>query len=78
MLFDLVPYRLQQQHLLDPTTNHNPKAHRLMKTLDYINQTLGRKKVFMAAQGIEEEWQMQQQYRSNRYTTQWRELPKAG
>jgi DNA polymerase V len=46
----------------------------LGKTLDALNQKLGRNKVKFAIQGNSDKWQTYQAHRSPRYTTQWKEL----
>lgn len=73
MLLDLVGEDFQQGHLfVQPTSS---KRDHLMKVLDGINQSLGSNSVFHAAEGTKRAWKMRCDKRSNRYTTQWKELP---
>jgi DNA polymerase V len=53
------------------------KNKKLMQTLDSINVKYNKKKVFFAAEGIVKQWQSNPSNRSNRYTTNWDELPIA-
>ena len=54
---------------------HDPKKIRLMHTMDKINQQMGEKTIFHAAQGTKTHWQAKKQFISQRYTTRWNELP---
>ena len=48
-----------------------------MKSLDKINQKMGRGTVFFAAQGITRTWAMRSVFKSPHYTTDWDEIPRA-
>ena len=50
------------------------RSEKLMTVVDELNAQLGRNTISYAAQGIQRSWQMKQQMRSPRYTTQWNEL----
>lgn len=52
------------------------KQENMLKTMDSLNQKLGRNKIKFAAQGTDNKWHTQQAYRSSRYTTRWDELLK--
>lgn len=54
-----------------------PRAARLMATMDAINQTYGMNTATFAGAGIEQPWRMQSMRRSPRYTTSWHELAVA-
>jgi len=73
MLTDIVPTNSQQ---LDLLFDENTKRMNLMKTIDAINQKLGKKTLFVAAQGTNKsaEWHMRSNNKSPCYTTSWAEL----
>jgi len=50
------------------------KKARLMLAVDLINSLWGNDTIFFAVQGVTRSWQMRQERRSPRYTTQWGEL----
>lgn len=74
VLNDFVP-RLGQIDMFDETP---PRANsaQLMSMLDHINHT-GLGKVWFAGQGISKGWQMKREMLSPRWTTSWKELPRA-
>ncbi|MCP4133319.1 MAG: Y-family DNA polymerase, partial [bacterium] len=47
----------------------NPEGDALMQTVDRINKSMGREKIFFASQGIKQEWSMRRNFLSKRYTT---------
>ncbi len=47
-----------------------------MKTLDAINQKMGRGAVFFAACGNKPNFKLKSEWRSKRFTTRWEELLK--
>lgn len=51
-----------------------PRATRLMATMDAINQTYGMNTATFAGAGIEQPWRMQSMRKSPRYSTSWNEL----
>lgn len=73
MLSELRPKAMAQASLfVDPDTD---RGHRLMATLDVINQRWGRGTLRSAAEGMEKPWQMKRQRLSPSYTTDWEGLP---
>jgi DNA polymerase V len=71
MLLDLAPQTIKQYDLFSLRQN---KSEQLMQAVDTINEKMGRATLFMAAEGIQRDWQARCQLRSQRYTTQWDEL----
>lgn len=54
-----------------------PKANpALMETLDEINLRYGRDTLFLAAQGINQKWEMRREYLTPQYTTKWSCIPR--
>jgi DNA polymerase V len=45
-----------------------------MKTMDYLNKKIGKKKVQIANQNLEKTWDMNQNHLSPRYTTNIKEI----
>jgi DNA polymerase V len=75
VLLDLISKDYQQGHLF---VHYDASKHdNLMKTLDNLNNLMGTGTVFHAAQGINHDWEMRSHNRSPRYTTNWKDLPKA-
>ena len=73
MLSELRPQKMAQASLFaDPDIE---RSHRLMATLDIINQKWGRGALRTAAEGLEKPWQMKRQRLSPGYTTDWEGLP---
>lgn len=73
MLSELRPKAMAQASLfVDPETDG---GHRMMATLDVINQRWGRGTLRSAAEGMEKPWQMKRQRLSPSYTTDWEGLP---
>lgn len=54
-----------------PSVQRNPA---LMKVIDEINRS-GKGRVFLAGQGIRQDWAMQRRFLSPAYTTRWSDLP---
>ena len=71
IVLDIVPTNPKQIELF---VNENPKHLKLMKSIAYINRTLGNTKVKLASQDIGRTWKMKQEKLSKRYTTSWNEL----
>jgi len=46
-----------------------------MQTVDELNFLHGQDKVRFAVMGFEQRWQTRAQFRSNRWTTSWNEIP---
>jgi DNA polymerase V len=74
MLTNLVDENSYQQNLF--SYSKNPKEKKLLNTIDQLNETLGKDKIFYASQGTKKTWTMKSNKRSNRYTTSWHELKK--
>lgn len=53
------------------SANRNPA---LMKVVDEINRS-GKGRIFLAGQGIHQDWAMQRRFLSPAYTTRWNDLP---
>lgn len=71
-LLDLVDGRQEQADLFNPAPNNA----KLMSVFDGLNQRYGQQTLFLAAQGIEQKWQMRRQLLTPQYTTNWADLPK--
>ncbi|NRA85361.1 MAG: DUF4113 domain-containing protein [Gammaproteobacteria bacterium] len=68
---ELIGEEFWQHDLFDISTD-NPQ---LMKCIDTINRRFGPNSITNAAQGIEQPWQMNRQFLSPNYTTNWQALP---
>ena len=73
MLFNLVSEEYQQGHFFTPQDSSRDS---LMKSIDIINESMGRETIFYAAQGVNQNWKMKRNNLSPRYTTNWEELVK--
>lgn len=73
MLSELRPKSMAQASLFADL--EDDRGQRLMATLDVINQRWGRGTLRLAAEGMENPWQMRRQRLSSRYTTDWQGLP---
>ncbi|MDR2115247.1 MAG: Y-family DNA polymerase [Planctomycetaceae bacterium] len=69
----------KSQGMLFNTDNKTPEKRnqeeRLMKSVDQINQMLGKGKLFFGSQGMKQNWRGASEHRSPEYTTCWDELP---
>lgn len=70
-LLDLQSSQYSQADLFAQRLYH-PK---LMQTLDKINTRYGRDSLFLAAQGINPQWQMRRTFLSPQYTSNWHDIP---
>ncbi|WP_089707156.1 Y-family DNA polymerase [Vreelandella arcis] len=75
MLLDLVDAEQHQLSLLNAPAHHHPL---LMATVDDINQRMGQGTIRFGMTDNDAPWQLRCAHRSNRYTTRWDELMKAG
>lgn len=66
IVMDITPEREQQLSMFN---NSNPKHKKLMRTIDYLNLTIGQQKVKLASQDLDRTWKMRQEKLSPRYTT---------
>lgn len=79
MLTGIVPNSEVQMDLFQPHL-YTKRQHKLMESIDAINAYYGRNKAAFAATGLHKqegkknEWAMNQNYLSKRYTTRWDEL----
>jgi len=73
MLTGIVPESEMQADLF---SNHSYKKdqHELMNRVDEINKKYGKRTTHIAGTGIEQNWQMKQEYLSDGFTTRWDEL----
>lgn len=72
---ELVEADFIQTSLFDAPTS--PKSQQLMQALDRINHHMGAGAIKYGAVGLKQDWQTRLGYPSQRYTTQWEELPIA-
>lgn len=73
LLCDLVGQHWQQFDLF--AVDGSAEQQRVMKLLDQVNQKMGPRTLFYAAEGIQKPWQLKAGYRSPAFTTQWHALP---
>ncbi len=73
MLMDILPDNIIQNDLLIDLRNMT-KQDLLMQTIDAVNKKMGRQSLFIAAEGVSQEWKMRAHQKSGRFTTQWSEL----
>lgn len=71
IVMGLTPENEKQLNLF---IKENPKHHKLMKTIDYLNNTIGQQKIKLACQDLDRTWKMNQEKLSPRYTTQLDEI----
>lgn len=71
---DIIPENAIQANFMDNLDRE--KYNELMKTLDKINNSMGRDKVKYAIQGIKQRWKLRQEKLSPCYTTRWPDLLK--
>ena len=64
----------ENQEQLTLFENSNPKHKNLMKTMDYINLSLGDQKIKLASQDLKKTWKMKQEKLSRRYSTKLDEI----
>lgn len=70
---DIIDKKKYQYDLFN--SGQSAKAHKLMQTIDTINQVYGKNTLFLAAQGLSKPWYMRQQFTSPQYTTKWSDIP---
>ncbi len=73
MLFDISPGKSIQDDLFG--LGDSTGSHRLMQTIDTINQHYGSHTVFFASEGTQKSWAMKRNLRTQAFTTQWGEIP---
>ena len=76
LLMDLEPYRNAQYEIFEDKVR-SERSDKLMKTLDVVNQQMGRGTLRLGREGFEKDgWRMRQRLKSPNYTTQADELMK--
>ena len=66
-----------QSDLFIPDILETQKSEQLMKTMDYINQKMGKNTIHLGGIRQTAAWQIKRDLLSQRYTTRWEELPFA-
>lgn len=66
-----------QSDLFIPDISETQKSEQLMKTMDYINQKMGKNTIHLGGIRQTAAWQIKRDLLSQRYTTRWEELPFA-
>lgn len=73
MLSDFYEPGVYQPSLFDPATPH-ANSQTLMKLLDQVNHSSAGR-LYIASQGIRQDWSMKRQNLSPSYTTRWEDIP---
>lgn len=55
--------------------HQTPTNHKLMKTLDTINKSIGKGSLRFGSEGFSESWVMKSERKSPDYTTEWKDIP---
>ncbi|OFX58738.1 MAG: SOS mutagenesis and repair protein UmuC [Bacteroidetes bacterium GWA2_30_7] len=71
IVMDIVPENPKQLSIF---TTDNPKHKKLFEAVDFINDSLGQKKIKLASQDLKKTWKMNQEKLSPRYTTNINEI----
>src|SRR5690606_39211127 len=66
MLMDILPDNIIQNDLLIDLRNMT-KQDLLMQTIDAVNKKMGRQSLFIAAEGVSQEWKMRAHQKSGRF-----------
>ncbi|HEY9845429.1 MAG TPA: Y-family DNA polymerase, partial [Candidatus Caenarcaniphilales bacterium] len=64
-----------QLSLFEDFSFEDTRPQQLMQVVDELNSLSGQDVVHFAAMGTEQRWQTRAQFRSNRWTTRWEEIP---
>ncbi|EMR36930.1 Y-family DNA polymerase [Vibrio harveyi] len=56
--------------------NEKPDNIRLNKVFDTLNSRFGTDSIFIAGQGIKQEWSMKRNFLTKQYTTKWSDIPR--
>jgi DNA polymerase V len=72
---DLEPYQNAQYELFEDK-DKSKRSDNLMKTLDMVNQKMGRGVLHLGREGFGGDWRMRQRLKSPSYTTRFDELIK--
>jgi DNA polymerase V len=73
LLTNLQQESMSQEYLFNETY-HNSRGQRLMKIVDGYNRTANHGKIFMAAEGVDQLWDIHPAHMSRRFTTRWDEI----
>jgi len=73
LLPDLLPAGVAQMSLFE-SGERLARSEQLMTTLDNINRLHGKRTIHYASETLSNRWHMRQQFKSQSYTTNWREL----
>lgn len=76
VLMELIPAQTTQLQIFS-TIEKSSKAKKLMELLDSVNADMGRKTLYLAAEGHDESWKVKAEFRTPAYTTSWHDLPIA-
>lgn len=76
MLTGIIPESEVQTDLFS-NNQYTVHEHNLMQTVDKINTKYGSETAHFASTGIDQTWQMKQEYLSPKYTTRWDDLLEA-
>lgn len=71
IVMDIIPENPKQLSIF---TSDNPKHKKLFEAVDFINDSLGQKKIKIASQDLKKTWKMNQEKLSPRYTTNINEI----
>lgn len=79
MLMDLTDKAALQSDLFDEAMSEEKRlrSESLMNVMDTLNQRMGRDTVRLGGQRKNSAWQLRRDYLTQRYTTEWNELPVA-
>ncbi len=75
MLAFLVPEETVQTNLFDYADTE--KTRELMKTMDMLNERLGRNTLILGSSGLSKDWKTRADFYSAPYTTDWLSLINA-
>lgn len=78
MVFGIEKEQGRRLRLFEPPTQERARYKAVMEAMDRINARWGAMTMRVAAEGAEKRWVMRQAHLSPRYTTDWKELPRAG
>ena len=76
-LTGLVPEKATQLSLFSKDQPLHPQKKALEAAMDQLNRKMGKDTVRYGITGMERKWTMRSDHRSNRFTTNWNELPIA-
>ena len=74
MLAEIIPANERPQTLFDDESAR-ARSKSLMSTLDRINRRMGSGTLRLLGEGTKQRWAMRNELRSQRYTTEWSDLP---